>query len=483
MLLMKKKFKLLILLTISSFLILSLNLYAKDSIHCEGQFLSEEEDSASLIKRELISSAFKNAITKTLKELSLDPEAFWEQYSKKFESFIIKTKSLTPQITKPITDGDEANKTDKTIEDQMSDSIKLQISEIERKDKIELENNFLNSKQSHYLLRLLTSYKEINKSRSSKNHLLRYIRLEAFLNKIELKKIYGLYVRPFDARKIRKILIHSNLALKKLEYSDLSISSTEYLQELLNDKWKEKIQSIVGNEVAIEIISDEILEQITNYLHSSSNISDEKYSDILFLDINFSIEKEKFDPVIKRLYLTVSGHLFFYDIFGKNSLTSLVFPTDHHVITKSYDESSNLSNFASSLHNVPLSFFKKIPNIISEIPQRPNQVQLKISGHKNLADIYTLIEELTYKIPNLMSPPQLKAISDSSISLLLNFNGELEKLESALKKLDQNKIKKLFTITFPQSNNPYNISLKDERDDTTKLNYLEFGPTEASEKE
>ena len=61
-------------------------------INGEGHFTSEEGDSLNFIRNQLLSSAFKDILSKELKNLGLDADLFWLRYDQKFNQSFEPTK-------------------------------------------------------------------------------------------------------------------------------------------------------------------------------------------------------------------------------------------------------------------------------------------------------------------------------------------------------------------------------------------------------
>jgi hypothetical protein len=68
-------------------LFLSLSLSAATFVDGEGHFFAKDSDSLSFVKKQLLSSAFRNVMTKELDAMGLDSKLFWQQYDKKFEKY------------------------------------------------------------------------------------------------------------------------------------------------------------------------------------------------------------------------------------------------------------------------------------------------------------------------------------------------------------------------------------------------------------
>ena len=65
-------------------------------IRGDGRFYAMEDDSLAFVKKQLLFNAFKDIISKELKNEGLSPNVFWEKFEEKFdESFEPVQESLT----------------------------------------------------------------------------------------------------------------------------------------------------------------------------------------------------------------------------------------------------------------------------------------------------------------------------------------------------------------------------------------------------
>lgn len=392
--------------------LLSLNVFSADSLSGKGRFVSDKSDRLSLVKQQLLHSAYIDVVTKAMKQFGLDNELFWKNYNealaKRIESYEASVKAKYEESKKDISEA--------------KDEIRYK--------KLNITRKFGN------IASLIQSYSVKSMTRSSSNPNYRYISIDAKVSKDNLSKLYYRFASNKGSTLVDSLLIHVDFNNKLFNYSEIGVDRDTDFTSVIEDNWKAWFKdNRPANIKAVDILNESDSEEIEKSAGVTKDFP-EKYENSLYLKVIVNMKKLSSNPDLKTFsfYFQVSG--FLMDIKSNRILKSFnVEQTDKEYNNIDMDKfSSVLANF---IYRMPMTEFKYASNKLKNLRQVENNLFINLINYKNLAqvnDIRSKIEQrgIKYSLSTKLSKiaPNFVTLSTVSSASLVELNTILKELYS-----------------------------------------------------
>jgi hypothetical protein len=167
---------------------------------------------------------------------------------------------------------------------------------------------------------------------------------------------------------------------------------------------------------------------------------------------------------LKTKKLEFEGSVIVYDLNYRRIVYQFTLPKESSLYYFSTDKVTSL--IATSVHNMPLIQFQDLRKTVETLPVSFNQAGLKVLNFSNLKDIYALQDLLTNTGTRISLQTQFDQVLQNEVSLLLFFEGEKSQLELFIKSLEGQKLKNGKRILIPNKENPYQLTIKDDKNDS-----------------
>lgn len=411
-------------------LFLSLNVQAK-FIEGEGKFLSQDQDSVSFIKKQLLSNAFKKVIDIQLKEMGLDATTFWNNYNSKFEEHFATIRQSVVEKYEVEEDGK------KSIPRNKQDNFDKEV----RYKRLKSKSRF------GRLERAIQSYsiKKISKSiRMPNSH---YINVNAQVNRKKLTDIYYKFIGVSSIRTFRKLFVDVKYNLINTNWIELGVETEGDFVNVVNDHWVQKLTENTGKifSEGVVIVDDSTRSLIKERLKkpvellrtANTSMIDEDstgISDSLYMNVEVDIEKERADLGLKKIELKFYGGFTLRDLKNKSIVTYQDFVAEKSTF-KILDAHTLSSNIASLVYRLPMTKITSLRKIIEENAKNKNSFEIMIKGTKNVNEAFSFVKKLKEKGLLYYFEPQVKSLVGEEVKILVEYSGVKERALEVLGKM------------------------------------------------
>ncbi len=424
----------------------------------DGQFYAQSDDSLSFVKKQLIYSAFKDVITKELKNLGLDPEPFWQSYDARFEEYFKKPWEDLKQKYTDKTTG-EINDTDKYHKEL-------------REKKFTLQSRF------GRLDRALISYSEQQMSRSVENASSRYLKISAHVDRKILSEMYRRFLVSGSVRSFSTIYISSSFDLVSTSWQELGVANASDLTDTVNNHWKKWVSENYSGVVAqVFVANDDKINEldklyrtpraanivINESLSTFKSEGDESFTaetsgGTLWVKINIRVSKLSENVATKRREFEIGGDAIVLDIQERNSVSSVDF--NKEILSYSTANDHQLSsNIASFIYQRPLEMLTQFKEKVVSMEADSGVVVIDILNIDSIVDLMSFNEYVATKGVVLQLKLSIASYDGKQGKVEVRYSGDREKLISFFKALPEQIISETLRVEVPVSN-PFSLTLK-----------------------
>lgn len=422
----------------------------------QGRFYAHEDDSLGFVKNQLIGSAFKDIISKSLEKMNLDPNQFWSKFDKQFNDYF---KVIKESLERKYRHGDK----------KQTWQEKKELKSLLRRKRL------LEYKSFAGIERAITSYTIKKISRSPHYPKSRYMSIEAKVDESMVNSIYHRFVGDIVGRDIKRVFLVSNFQLKNAGWVDLGVESREALSVAVNSHWKNWLEQRLKGHVEEVVVADEsIRAQIMEYQNreqsqwNTPTVAVEEpvpasptpqLSESLVLKVNITMERDLINKFLKVQSYTFSGDIFFLDLKTNSPLLFKELSKE----TKSYNF-MNLQEYSSSIasyiYRMPLGEFDNLKTVVRKLPEKIGRQVLIVSNLSNYKHYKQLQDELSNSILKIRAEVKTQSYEVGRGTFVIEYHGELDDLKSAVEKLDNKKTNFNSIITFPSKSDPFLIKME-----------------------
>ncbi len=426
----------------------------------EGHFYAKDSDSLSFVKKQLLSSAFRNVMTKELEGMGLDAKLFWQQYDKKFDEYFESIKQSLKEKYK--------------IDDPNTSQVKR------GNYQDALRTRRLNAKATYgRLQRAIISYSIKKMSRSTQMANSRYLSLSARVDKKMLRNFYFKFTREGETRHFKTLYISADFNLKSMTWLDAGVEVESDFTAVVKEHWKTWLKQNLGNYVDNIEIADVVAEEkLKAYLalpedagktiaksegaeeNSDAGIAD-PFEDSLWLKLSTTLQSMGSNDLLSERKFKVSGDFVLLDLKTNKLVRHFDFVTE----TKSYKTGDNhqlSSSLASLVYRMPMTDFQEFGNTLVNLPPKMKRVILTVNNVDTVQDLITLKDFLLNKGLAQRFAPTLQTYTGRDGRISLGYQGDNESVVQVLMKLNNQDIgnKKIMVIESPD--NPFVLTIKNE---------------------
>ncbi len=453
------------------------------SVEGDGRFYSRDDDSLAFIKKQLLNNAFRDIITKEMKEMGLDSDKFWQRYEEKFQEYFenVKVGLMAKYKVTDETAGTNA----------------------EYQKALRLERLKLKSRYGR-ITRAIVQHSIKKMSRSPQVPNSRYIKIKAKVNRRELHKIFLSFTNDQSEKHYSTLYVTSSFNLVDTSWSEIGIEVESDFTDVLRNNWKDQIAKSLSTKVdrvvfvdsaqsnelkkfstlnieAIKQVKDESEAQAMAGETKSPEVAKETteaiavsndYASALWLKLNFKIKKTKENTDTQRRDFEISGDLILQDLGSQKVV--YFFDFDEMQKSYSYEDPKNLSNgLANAVYQIPMGSFKSFERAVESAKTNLKKVMIEVTEYTNMADLVNLTKFLSDKGVTKQFTPMIKSFTPNNAKIELEYSGEDQEMVSMLKSFSGSMMTQDSKIFFPSANNPFQVVVKRE----LKVETSERGPT------
>lgn len=365
--------------TLFLLLILNIGLSHADFTRGEGRFYASDDDNHQFIKSQLIYQGFKNILSKEIEKIGLNKELFWNKYNEKLEVAYTERETSLREKYK--------------ITPESSPKEKQNFQKRLRKSKLLIQRKF------GKLDNIVPKYAIKKVSRSQQNSKLRFIRMEGEVNIARLTKLYYTFVKGKSSSEYGTLFINANFDRNKFSYSDLGIDNDKDFEDVVLNNWLEWFEKNKPQNIAnVEIFGTDKQSKLQDYQklpyeNMLANVP-EVFVNSLFLDIEVSIEKTRYNEKTKEFSFSYAGSAYLKDL-----QTNLIINTyKFNSFDKTYRDSPDvkLANVvATHVYGMAKDNFLKVQGHIKNLTPINSIQRMVLTDYRSIDrvnDFITLLE-------------------------------------------------------------------------------------------
>ena len=407
---------------LSLLLILSFStaIAANKFIKGRGQFVSTEDDSHGFVTKQLTHEAFRDIISKELKNVGLNPELFWQKVDEELEQRYAEI--------------DKSLRTKYKMDDNPSSAQVRAYRRVLRYRKLKLRRTY--GKISNVVTRYV-----VNKvSRSQKDPNYRYIKMEGEVNRVALNKLYYKFVRGKKSSEYGSIFLDVDFVLDNVSYSELNIENENDFEDVVIKSWLDWFSKNKPANIAnIEVLTEDNEAKLVEYMKLPSetmlmNIP-ENFVNSLLLKVEVQISKVKFDKELNRYDFKYEGSAFLKDLQTNLNITTYSLASEN----KSYlvTENINLANIlANHVYKLALGSFPEMVSSIKSLTPITSIQRVSVENYSNMGTLQRLLKQLKEKGIKYSLQTEIDNISRNRAEFVLYFDGETQELKGLFSDLN-----------------------------------------------
>ncbi len=450
-------------------LLLCLSVHAQlKMVEGDGRFYSRDDDTLSFIKKQLLSSAFRDVFNKEMKEMGLDSDKFWRRYEEKFQEYFVPIKE---SLEKKYGIGEEG-KTPKKADYQKA----------LRRKRLVLKARY------GRLSRAIPQYSIKKMSRSPQVPNSRYLRLRAKVNRKELHRIYLQFTSDNPERHFSTLYLSTDFNLVDTVWNETGVEVKSDFTEVLKNHWREKLEAQLKGKVDRIVFADEAL---TSQLQDFSRMNNEArvalvastastpaasegepaavpeeatevlsndFASSLWMKVGFTLKKIKDNEDVKKREFEISGDLLLLDLAHQKILVHEDF--DERSGSYSYEEAKDISSgLANAVFQMPLTRFQSLGEAIIQAKGALKSVTLDVVEYGNLAELQSLIKLISNKGITKQFSPAIKSFTPNNAKILLEYAGDDADMTAIIRSLENTVLGVDRKIVFPSAETVFQMAL------------------------
>ena len=432
------KYSLLLLFTCFSF---SIVVNAQGNyIVGEGKFKVEKAETFAFIEKQLKHEAFVNIISQELQFLQLNKDLFWQKYQEGLDSSLEAVQEDLKKRYKIGTD---------------SETIKLRESYIEalREKRLKKRLSYAN------LHRVISSYAVKRISRSSQNPKIRFIKIEAKVDRDLLSKLYYKFVQGKRSSDFGSLFVNVEYELVNCSYTDIGVENESDFTSVVNQHWIDWLNKNRPDNIAnIEMLDEERKNKLKEYQSLPFEKLIESIPEIfvnsLLLNLKIVIEQKSTNPDFKEHTFAYSGDIYLQDLQTNKILMQKSIPlvTEKYTYVKSDELSSKIAN---NVYRGPLGEFTQLKKVMANIPPVNLTRIVSLFDYPNLKVVNSFINLIKQKGIKYSLAANIVSLSLNKAQVAIYFDGELQDLKALLN--DSKSAKKDLSFELIDSENSLGI--------------------------
>ncbi|MCK5882577.1 MAG: hypothetical protein KAG61_02725 [Bacteriovoracaceae bacterium] len=422
---------------ILSLLLFSWQCFASKMVFGEGRFYSQDEDSLSFCKKQLLFSAFQNVISSELTAMGHDSKLFWQQFDEKYDkNFEPIEKSLKRKYR--IDETPEEAKGKRVLSDAKLRKNKESYTKQLRYRRLKSKTRYKN------VAGVIAQYKVKKMTRSTQYPNSRYLSLYAKVNRQKLNKTYYGFTHVGKIKKFKNLYISTSFNLNGASWSDIGVEVLNEFEETIQNHWRKWFEGALGNYVENVIVAnDSQNRKLEEFFKLSKNAQESvelvaksestgpfPYS--MWIQVNINIKKRSSNSLQGTRGYSFSGDYVILDL----SDYSLIDHFDFTLPTQNFSTETDRklrSSVATAIYSIPLEKFSTIKGKLSKVSVHRNTLKLTVKNIDKLTTIFRLEKLLISKGITLQLKPRLEKYNGIDASLNLDFIGKVDRVNTLLK--------------------------------------------------
>ena len=346
----------------------------------KARFQGAPEDRLSLIKEQLIYLAIRDMISQELEIMSFDHKLFWRSYEKALQE---RLKSARVALGKSYRVGDP----------KQTQKEKQEYQKVWRKRRLKITRNFSN------LQEVLDSYKIGEFRRSSRNPMVRYIKMQGKINRSKLEKIYFQFAKSSILRSIDRLYWTFKIHLSEGSWGQLGISDGEKLQTALIELFLKKLREELGTSAPNVILTEaSSFEKIQSHLRlDESSLAllaqergeeggDEGLANSVWAQMNLDITLSTEVEELAHKLMTFRGDCIVTELrYNKPIYLSQISSQTYHIVNSK--ARSLLSKVAQKLYQRMMAEWPPMKAHLTQLPENLNRVPIMVKGWEDYREL------------------------------------------------------------------------------------------------
>lgn len=431
----------------------------------DGRFYSRDDDTLSFIKKQLLSSAFRDVFNKEMKEMGLDSDKFWRRYEEKFQEYFNPIKeSLEKNYGM-----DEGGKNPKKAEYQKA----------LRRKRLVLKARY------GRLSRAIPQYSIKKMSRSPQVPNSRYLRLRAKVNRKELHRIFLQFTSDNPERHFSTLYLTTDFKLVDTVWLETGVEVKSDFTEVLKNHWREKLEAELKGKVDNIVFADEaMVSQLQDFSRMNSEaraaliptqssgtsegetavkaeVLGNDFPSSLWMKLSFTLRKIKDNEDVKKREFELSGDLILLDLADQKILVHEDFEEKNG--SYSYEEAKDISSgVANAVYQMPLGRFQTLGEAVLQAKGSLKSVTIDVVEYGNLGELQSLIKLIGNKGITKQFSPMIKSFTPSNAKILLEYAGDDADMTAIIRSLENTVLGLDRKIIFPSRETVFQLALVKE---------------------
>lgn len=437
------------------------------NVEGDGRFYSRDDDTLTFIKKQLLSSAFRDVFNKEMKEMGLDSDKFWRRYEEKFQEYFTPIKESLEKKYGIGVEGETPKKAD--------------FQKALRKKRLGLKARY------GRLSRAIPQYSIKKMSRSPQVPNSRYLRLRAKVNRKELHRIYLQFTSDNPERHFSTLYLTTNFDLVDTSWLETGVEVESDFTQVLTNHWREKLEAQLKGKVDRIIFADAGL---TSQLREFSRMSAEArgavgpslvevdseeakvaeatdgsqvlandFGSSLWMTLNFKLKKTKENTEAKKRDFEIVGDLLLLDLAHQDILVHEDFVEREGSF--SFEEAKLISSgLANTVFQMPLERFNRLGEAVLQAKGSLKRVIIDVVEYGSLAEVKSLMKVLGNKGITKQFSPVIKSFTPNNAKILLEYAGNDSDMMAIIRSLENKELGVGRRIVFPTPDTVFQVALK-----------------------
>ncbi|MCF8059401.1 MAG: hypothetical protein K9K67_08895 [Bacteriovoracaceae bacterium] len=455
-----------------------------NSVEGDGRFYSRDDDTLSFIKKQLLSSAFRDVFSKELKEMGLDSDKFWRRYEEKFQEYFTPIKESLEK------------KYDIGVEGGKPDTVKFQ--KALRQKRLVLKGRY------GRLSRAIPQYSIKKMSRSPQVPNSRYLRLKAKVNRKELHRIYLQFTSDNPERHFSTLYLSTKFQLVDTSWIETGVEVESDFTQVLSNHWREKLEAQLNGKVDRIVFADAgttaQIEAFTRMntdarkamignkgaadseegrVEEAPDVLGDDFGSSLWMTLNFKIKKVKENTDTEKREFELTGDLLLLDLLNQEILVHDDFPEKMGIY--SFNQPKEISSgLANAIFQMPLTRFNKLGEAVLQARDNMKRVVIDVIEYGNLGDINSLMKLIGNNGITKQFSPVIKSFTPNNVKILLEYAGDDADMMAIIRGLENKVLGADRRIVFPSPDTVFQLALKKEGADKEKVSPKPSGAKETT---
>lgn len=437
-----------------------------NAVEGDGRFYSRDDDTLSFIKKQLLSSAFRDVFNKEMKEMGLDSDKFWRRYEEKFQEYFTPIKE---SLEKKYGIGEEGK-----------NPRKADYQKALRRKRLVLKARY------GRLSRAIPQYSIKKMSRSPQVPNSRYLRLRAKVNRKELHRIFLQFTSDNPERHYSTLYLTTDFKLVDTVWLETGVEVKSDFTEVLKNHWREKLEAELKGKVDNIVFADEaMVTQLQDFSRmnnearaalvstqttapTSEEVVEEKpevlgndFASSMWMKLSFTLKKIKDNEDVKKREFEVAGDLILLDLADQKILVHEDF--EEKGGSYSYEEAKEISSgLANAVYQMPLGRFQTLGEAVLQAKGSLKSVTIDVVEYGNLGELQSLIKLIGNKGITKQFSPMIKSFTPNNAKILLEYAGDDADMTAIIRSLENTVLGLDRKIVFPSSETVFQLALVKE---------------------